>query len=688
MQTIVQNFGEATKRIGRAVMAATPVPLAALSVRQPDAALRRKAAKNFEGAMCITRRSTAASWIAAMIIVGVLLISVGGEARAQSPAEPPSPPNWFESSLEMQATMYMGVRAVTDVLWFVNSMMIGGAKTVYAIQEWVVTGLGSLMDRLIKGPLAWLIFTLIFLALFGWIISVGARFLTPSFQISTPDRIIVITVLAVYLLSTGSKAMLAFEDWRNAIARGVFDWTYELTRDAPINIGGLGNNPGASLSCRTSCRGYHIALAYLYAAESDLGVKTPVEFQRKYFSAGGSPVDVLELFNAIFSAQARNELLSRMMGGPGRMLEGLAISYAAILESLLAFLLSLNAILLFIALPIAVGFAVFTPFGGGLSAAIMQGVEVIKTSAMVGLVLGIVMGLQVKFQNTPLVVIGINFIAGLVYWGLIAQAWKLLGSTFSVTSGTVTSTVGAMASPVTDAAKEGAMGGWNVAKNFSPALGGVEWAAKNPQQAGMLTGTAVGAAMGNPFVGAQVGGMVGSVVASGGQRDTSPVPAMAGQMLVLGNTMSQTSQGAAQTTSTASVTPASATSPQPQSAAIPQQNTNAASALTRGYQTTTAMKDPDAAKQSAFRLFDDVRLPKQRAGQAFALLRDAQDAQIPASDFERMVGSVARGDRASATKIATTYVGAQNAELMVNRASRIAGNARVARWSSPRAQRR
>ena len=512
----------------------------------------------------------------------------------------------------------------------------------------------------------------------------GARFLTPSFQISTPDRIIVITVLAVYLLTTGSKAMLAFEDWRNVIARMVFNWTYEVASQAPLNI--ATNPPGAPLDCKSNpkgCRGYHVALAYLYAQESDLGKAiTPPGFQEKYFSAGGSSVNVLELFKVTFSSDYRNQLLSKMMGGPGRMLEGLAISFAAILESFLAFILSLNAILLFIALPVAVGFAVFTPFGGGLSATIMQGVEVIKTSAMVGLVLGIIMGFQVRFQDTPLVAIGINFIAGMVYWGLIGQAWKLLGTTFSVTSGAVTSTVGTLASPVTDAAKEGmsntASGAWNTGKMFVPALGGVEWAAKNPQQAGMLAGAAVGSSMGNPFAGAQVGSMVGSAVASRGQGDSSPVPGMAGQMLIMKNATGQAAQGASAATPNAEGISRNASA----NTNAPVANTNAASALTRGYQAATTTKNPDA-KQSAFRMFDEAQLPKQRAGQAFALVRDAQDANIPASDFERMVNSVARGDRNGATKIATTYVGAQNAEQMVNRAARIAGQARVERWSSP-----
>ena len=74
MKTIVQNFGEATKRIGRAVMSAASMRFDAL---------RRKATKNIESAMrdAVPRRFTARQWLALLIIVGTLLIGVSGEAR-------------------------------------------------------------------------------------------------------------------------------------------------------------------------------------------------------------------------------------------------------------------------------------------------------------------------------------------------------------------------------------------------------------------------------------------------------------------------------------------------------------------------------------------------------------------------------------------------------------------------------
>ena len=79
MKTIVQNFGEAMKNIGRAVWGA-PLPAQA-SMR--GVALRRKATKNVEDSIrdADPRRFTAQRWMVMLIVVGMMLIVVNGVAR-------------------------------------------------------------------------------------------------------------------------------------------------------------------------------------------------------------------------------------------------------------------------------------------------------------------------------------------------------------------------------------------------------------------------------------------------------------------------------------------------------------------------------------------------------------------------------------------------------------------------------
>ena len=43
-------------------------------------------------------------------------------------------------------------KRIGRAVWSAASMRLGGAKIVYAIQEWVMTGLGSLMAKSLDAP--------------------------------------------------------------------------------------------------------------------------------------------------------------------------------------------------------------------------------------------------------------------------------------------------------------------------------------------------------------------------------------------------------------------------------------------------------------------------------------------------------------------------------------------------------
>ncbi len=372
----------------------------------------------------------------------------------------------LDTTGSLAAAQFSLYTAVVNVIIMFDSVFIGGAYLVNRLRETMLTFmtgdgtaantglLGNLYE--IMGPF-FLLTVVIAVALFG--LFTIARYVF-TFSVTSGERVVLVTILAMYLVASGSTIARAYDTLRENITRAAFNISYEMIRTTPLP--GNTSLPPFAINCSTStndsnfCSSFYMALGFLmYDGPDAISFAPSPLFQETYYryvdSTGTTQAPVTADYVAGLTCHDSiriTVMLNTVQRGIERALQGLPVAVLGLIEEIVWLLFGFVTLMLFVALGVSVVFAVFSSFGNTLTVILNALVQTLIAATIAGVIMGMIGGLALMLaQSAPFFFVVWVVIGAAAYFVLISQVTGMMMGIFAQVGGSVGGIVGALSIP-------------------------------------------------------------------------------------------------------------------------------------------------------------------------------------------------------------------------------------------------
>lgn len=323
---------------------------------------------------------------------------------------------------------------LTSIAFILDSLGMGAAwVTLWLTRQ--LTRVGANMFGELFRAVAPLWILAIAAAIGAFAVYFALRWAAGDLRPTSLSRILLSSLAALYLATSGTFAIQWFDFFRTALGTLVFDASFGAA--SGISAGGVpGGGSGISMHCDWAptvdpdlghCNGLEVAMSLLLVGgEQNLSMsRLPDGFMAEYF-----PVPLAQVRDRPYAE--RQELIRKSGEGVLTALNGWPLTLMAFLEAVVTFLFSVATLILFVGLAVIMIFAAFDPLGGAVKAWVDRLISMLVLTGAAYLLMGLCMGFMEALRGNRLMLSGAALLSSWIYLQLLFRASALVAENFSI----------------------------------------------------------------------------------------------------------------------------------------------------------------------------------------------------------------------------------------------------------------